>query len=182
MANPTVKKRATAPSGAVSSGETGLTLRFRDDAELGWTTVEGDAPLPAGQNVIVPLGQLANAVQDNAISALAVRLEAGEDARALAPHLARLTMVELVFPHFKDGRSYSAARILRDDLGFTGEIRATGEVLADQLTFMRRCGIDSLVLHPSVSQSAAQAAMARFDAVYQAASDPRTPVWKLRHV
>ena len=108
--------------------------------------------------------------------ATAVRLEAGDDARALIPHLGQLDVIEVAFPNFKDGRGYSAARILRE-AGYTGELRAQGDVLIDQLTFMRRCGFDSCAPEKPLDQSAARP----FPHVYQAAADGAVPIWKLRH-
>ena len=75
-------------------------------------------------------------------NAAAVRIEPGDDARELLPYLDRLKLVEVNFPAFTDGRGYSAARILRE-AGYTGELRAVGDVLVDQLFAMRRCGFDS---------------------------------------
>ncbi|MCA0432433.1 MAG: DUF934 domain-containing protein [Proteobacteria bacterium] len=60
----------------------------------------------------------------------------------LAPFLPRLALVIVTFPAFNDGRSYSIARQLRLE-GYQGEIRAAGNVLPDQLQFMRQVGIDS---------------------------------------
>ena len=78
-----------------------------------------------------------DAFLDTQTNATAVRLEAGEDARALLPHLDRIALVEVSFPSFRDGRGYSAARILRE-AGYTGELRAQGDVLVDQVLFMKR--------------------------------------------
>src|SRR3546814_13797047 len=75
-------------------------------------------------------------------NATAVRLEAGDDARRLVPYLDRIALIEIAFPRFRDGRGYSGARILRE-AGYTGELRAQGDVLVDQILFMRRCGLDS---------------------------------------
>lgn len=85
---------------------------------------------------------------------LGVEVSAGEPVEALQPHLARLRLVALVFPKFSDGRSYSAARLLRERFGYTGEIRATGEVLSDQIPLMRRCGIDSLEIRHAPTRRA----------------------------
>ena len=74
-------------------------------------------------------------------NAVAVRIEPGEDARALLPHLSRIALVEVSFPAYGDGRGYSSARILREH-GYKGELRATGDVLLDQLSHMKRCGFD----------------------------------------
>ena len=62
----------------------------------------------------------------------AVRLEPDDDARALLPFLDRLALIEIAFPKYRDGRGYSSARILRE-AGYTGELRAQGDVLVDQL-------------------------------------------------
>ena len=65
------------------------------------------------------------------------------DIDELAPYLDKLALVALVFPKFQDGRAYSQARILRERLGFRGELRATGQVLRDQFIFMQRAGFNS---------------------------------------
>lgn len=113
-------------------------------------------------------------------NATAVRLEPGEDARLLIPHLERLLLVEIGFPRFRDGRGYSSARILRE-AGYTGELRAQGDVLVDQILHMRRCGFDSFASESPMNEDVAAASLARYDYVYQTAADGAVPVWKLRH-
>lgn len=136
-------------------------LRFRDDApvEEPGTTLDGFLD------------------QSNAT---AVRIEAGEDVRRLLPFLERLRLVEIAFPTYRDGRGYSAARILRE-AGYAGELRAAGDVLVDQLWFMRRAGFDSFAPEKALDPAAVERALGRYDAVYQRAADGRVPVWQLRH-
>jgi uncharacterized protein (DUF934 family) len=110
----------------------------------------------------------------------AVRVEAGEDVRKLIPHFDRLKLVEISFPRFRDGRGYSAARILRES-GYTGELRAEGDVLVDQILFMRRCGFDSFAPAQPLDARLVEEALGRFPFVYQTATDAAVPVWKLRH-
>ena len=112
--------------------------------------------------------------------ASAVRLEAGEDARRLIPHLGRLQLIEVSFPRFRDGRGFSSARILRE-AGYTGELRAEGDVLIDLLFFMRRCGFDSFASQHSLNPADVDAALNRYSNVYQDATDAAVPIWKLRH-
>ena len=112
--------------------------------------------------------------------ASAVRLEAGDDARDLLPALDRLLLVEIAFPTFRDGRGYSAARILRE-AGYTGELRAAGDVLVDQMPFMRRCGFDSFAPDAPIDPLVLHRSLDRYDHHYQAAADAAAPVWKLRH-
>ena len=113
-------------------------------------------------------------------NATAVRIESGEDARALLPHLDRIALVEVSFPSFRDGRGYSSARILRE-AGYKGELRAQGDVLVDQIPLMRRCGFDSFAPNAPIDAETLAAALARYDFRYQAAADAVVPVWKLRH-
>nr|WP_246021566.1 DUF934 domain-containing protein [Alteraurantiacibacter aquimixticola] len=113
-------------------------------------------------------------------NASAVRIEPGDDARDLLPHLERLALVEVNFPVFGDGRGYSAARILRE-AGFTGELRAVGEVLVDQIAYMRRCGFDAFAPEKKLNEADVKAALTRFPEVYQKTVDARQPIWALRH-
>ena len=113
-------------------------------------------------------------------NATAVRLEPDDDARKLIPFLDRLTLIEIAFPKFRDGRGYSSARILRE-AGYTGELRAQGDVLVDQIAFMRRCGFDSFAPEGSLNPEAVERALSTYDQFYQKAADSAVPVWKLRH-
>jgi uncharacterized protein (DUF934 family) len=113
-------------------------------------------------------------------NATAVRIEPSDDARALIPHLDRLALIEVSFPKFRDGRGYSAGRILRE-AGYTGELRASGDVLVDQIAYMRRCGFDSFHADAELDEAAVERALNRYSDVYQDAADARPAVWKLRH-
>lgn len=113
-------------------------------------------------------------------NATAVRLEPDDDARALIPFLDRLTLIEVAFPKYRDGRGYSSARILRE-AGYNGELRAQGDVLVDQIAFMRRCGFDSFAPEASLNPEAVARALSTYDHAYQKAADTVVPVWKLRH-
>ena len=136
-------------------------LRFRNDA-------------PADEPAVSLDGFLE---QDNASS---VRIEAGEDVEQLIPHLDRLRLIEIDFPKFRDGRGFSTARILRE-AGYTGEIKATGDVLVDLVFFMRRCGFDSFAPDAPMKREDVEATMNRYPYVYQEAADDAVPIWKLRH-
>ena len=81
--------------------------------------------------------------------------------------LAGVTRIDLHFPKFTDGRAYSQAFLLRRRLGYTGEIRATGDVLIDQLVHMARCGFDVAVLKEGVDAADAQRQFERFSGFYQ---------------
>ena len=148
------------PDGTDIAGEPHL--RFRDDEPHDEPAVTLDAFL---------------ADQSNAI---AVRLEAGDDARALLPHLDRLALIEVSFPSFRDGRGYSAGRILRE-AGYRGEMRAAGDVLVDQLPLMRRCGFDSFAPEAEIDAATLERSLTRYETPYQCAADAAVPVWQRRH-
>ena len=94
-------------------------------------------------------------------------LELPNDADPMAADLTGITRIDLHFPKFTDGRAYSQARLLRQRLQFAGEIRATGDVLIDQLVHMARCGFDVAVLKDGVDAADAQRQFERFAGFYQ---------------
>ena len=150
---------AEAPSPALSDAP--ALLRFR-----------GDAPFES------PIAPLADFLAGGNFAA--VRIEPGEDVRLLNPHLDRLKLVEIAYPKFRDGRGYSSARILRE-AGFKGEIRAAGDVLVDQIEFMRRVGFDSFAPARPLDRTVVAATLDRYPHVYMKAADGKIPVWALRH-
>ena len=85
--------------------------------------------------------------------------------------------IDLHFPKFTDGRAYSQAFLLRRRLGFQGEIRATGDVLIDQLVSMSRTGFDVAVLRDGLDASAAQRQFDRFPAFYQGSAIDTQPLF-----
>ena len=136
-------------------------LRFRDDSPVSDPAVTVDAFL-------------------DQTNAAAVRIEPGDDARDLIPHLGQIGLVEVNFPSFGDGRGFSAARVLRE-AGYKGELRAVGDVIVDMIGHMKRCGFDAFAPDKAISQADAEAAFNRWPHVYQPAADTRTPIWALRH-
>ncbi|MAC60231.1 MAG: oxidoreductase [Novosphingobium sp.] len=113
-------------------------------------------------------------------NATAVRIEPGDDARALLPYLDQLALVEVNFPAWTDGRGYSSARVLRE-AGYTGEIRAVGDIVIDMLGHLKRCGFDAFAPEHPLNPADAQNAFDRWDNVYQATADGRQPIWAKRH-
>jgi len=109
-----------------------------------------------------------------------VRIEPGEDARALLPHIDRIARVEISFPAYTDGRGYSSAQILREQ-GYVAELRACGDVLVDQLPYMRRCGFDSFASDAPLDPKVVKSSLERYDDQYQKTVDGRQPIWAKRH-
>ena len=109
-----------------------------------------------------------------------VRIASNESIEDLAYDLPRLALVALEFPKYRDGRAYTSARLLRERFGYSGEIRAVGDVLREQAGFMVRCGIDAFEVADGSSPEEWAAATHRYRHVYQRAADSRAPAWKER--
>ena len=155
-------------------------------AENLWSYVEDDAALSDAASII-SLQRL----EDNADTLrsrnapLGVILRAGEkqgeDVRRLAPFLDMIQLVAIEFPVYRNGRGFSSARILREELEFDGEVRAMGEVLFDQWQPMARCGINAFEVDASISLDQFNQALGEFSQAYQPASDARRGILWQRH-
>lgn len=143
-----------------------------------------DASLPASTDaIVVSLERWQRDAEALAAtgSKVAVRLANTTDVRALPDSLLACPMIELLFPAFADGRAYSQARLLRERLGYHGQIRARGSaVVADQLQGMARVGIDAFVLREDQNPETAARALHGFDLAYQGACDTLPRVRQLR--
>lgn len=109
---------------------------------------------------------IANSAHQHSVTSPKV-LELANDADPMEADLDGVERIDLNFPKFTDGRAYSQARLLRQRRQFTGEIRATGDVLIDQLVHMGRCGFDVAVLKDGVDAADAQRQFDRFAGFYQ---------------
>jgi len=90
-----------------------------------------------------------------------------DDVNALLPFVAQLALICIEFPIFTDGRGYSHARLLRKRLGFIGELRAVGDIRADQILFMQRVGIDSFDCNKLPDSALLQQITSRYNYNYQ---------------
>lgn len=148
-----------------------------------WQELSDDAPLPEGGNVVVSLErwQRDEAVLRASNRPIGIRLQNNQSPLALADDLDRMSLVVIEFPKFSDGRAFSQARLLRDRLGFKGEIRAVGSILRDQYLFMIRCGIDAVELPDGKPIDGYLEALGEFSVWYQPAADDRVTAMSLRH-
>jgi len=148
-----------------------------------WRFVGDDAAIPVDEPATVSLKrwQAEGETLRGRNAPVGVRLKNDESALLLGADVHHLAVVEVEFPKFTDGRAFSQARILRDKLGYKGEVRAFGNVLRDQYFYMTRCGIDAVELPEGKSVEGYLAALKEFTAWYQPASDNRRTVLQLRH-
>ncbi|MGO1750241.1 MAG: DUF934 domain-containing protein [Marinobacter sp.] len=111
---------------------------------------------------------------------IGVWLDSHDEPGILADHVHELSLVAVNFPKFSDGRGYSTARLLRERFGYKNELRAIGDVLLDQLQFMKRCGFDTYDLRPDKDTRKAARSLNFFSQGYQAATDTNLPLFRRR--
>lgn len=158
-------------------------VKDNDLLEDVYTDVAGQDDLPASGAIIVDLEQW-QANKDSLTGRagpVGVRLRSDQPPELIAGDLGSLAMIALEFPTFRDGRAYSYARLLRDQYGFRGEVRAVGDVLLEQLHFMERTGFDAFELKSDDPLRDLQIASSDLDVWYQPSSDGRATVIEHRH-
>lgn len=147
-----------------------------------WHSVADEEALAAGVPSIISLTRW----RDDAAglkahdAPLGLRLLAGENPEDLGEDVHLFSLIELTFPAFKDGRAYSYARILRQDLGYEGELRAAGEVLRSQLRFMHRVGFDAYEVDERITPDVLAHELGRYKHRYQPSSDTGESILTLR--
>jgi len=146
-------------------------IRRREIVIDDWHTIDED---PDGQSgaLILPLARWHTERErwSSWHGRLGVRISPADRVELLRADLPRLSLIAIEFPSPSEGRGYSQARVLRDRLKFTGEIRAVGHVKRDQIFFMARCGIDAFELAAGVTPQSVLTAFDDFDVAYQPAS------------
>lgn len=155
--------------------------------EDSWTLLakpEGEAAsveVPAGQ-VIVPLSVwLAQKAHLQTRQDIGVWLDSDETASQLGDDARALPLVAVNFPVFMDGRSFSTARLLRERYGFTGELRAVGNFIRDQLCYLRRCGVNAFAFtREDMNLEDALKSLGDFSEYYQASVDQPLPLFRRR--
>lgn len=140
---------------------------------------EETAELPAGP-CIVPLARW-QAERDtlSARDDIAVWLASDQSPRLLGDDIGKLPLIAVDFPGFADGRGFTYGRELREQHGFSGELRAIGEFMRDQLAYLSRCGFNSFALQNS-DLRAALASLKDFSVHYQVSVDNPQPLFRAR--
>lgn len=112
---------------------------------------------------------------------IGVWLDSDETADLIGAEANRFSVIGLNFPLFMDGRAFSTARLLRERYGFTGELRAVGHFIRDQLCYLRRCGVNAFAFHnPDENLEEALKSLNDFNEYYQASVDQPLPLFRRR--
>lgn len=147
-----------------------------------WTFVPDGAVLPDAGKVTVSLLRFLGMKQgqENGPLPQGVRLGPADDVAELEPYLSELSLIEVDFPRYVDGRGYSHAQLIRRRYGYEGELRAVGHVLRDQIFYMNRSGFDAYETRRA-SVSEVVEALSEYSVVYQPAAAPSVPAFRKRH-
>jgi uncharacterized protein (DUF934 family) len=110
----------------------------------------------------------------------AIWIAPDDDFESCAEQLGELDLIAVDFPSFRDGRGYSIGYLLRSRYEWKGELRAVGDVLRDQLNYMRRCGFDAFALRADKNVHDALKSFSRYSVQYQGAVDEPLPLFRRR--
>jgi uncharacterized protein (DUF934 family) len=148
-----------------------------------WIAVADDQPIPATGDVLISWQRFdrCDIEPETRDGRVGLRIAPEDDLLQVITHLPKVSLVAIDFPKFGDGRGYTKARLLRERYQYKGELRAVGEVLADQLFYMLRCGFDSFQLAAGKDTQAALRAFETFSVKYQAATDEPRPLYVRAH-
>ncbi|TQV81289.1 DUF934 domain-containing protein [Exilibacterium tricleocarpae] len=146
-----------------------------------WTLLDADATdIPAGK-VIAPLAlwQARREMLEQR-DHLGVWLDTDETADQLGADAQTLSLIAVNFPGFMDGRGFTTGRLLRERYGFSGELRAVGHFMRDQLCYLKRCGFTAFHFAEPVDLDAALQSLDDFTEYYQAGTDQPLPLFRRR--
>ncbi len=148
-------------------------IKGRAAAANGWA-LAGTPGAESATHLILPLADYIKAIEAGEPADRRAPLLKAEnhDVSPLAPYLGRVPLVAVNFASTGDGRGFTQARLLRQRLGYQGELRAVGKIRADQMFFLARCGFDAFELLDDEDLATAVAQLDRFSVAYQPGSGP----------
>ena len=148
-----------------------------------WHWPEAREPIAALMPAVVPLARLKaerKSLAGLTDGQLGVILQPEDDPLVLADVLPSLALICVNFPSFTDGRGYSIARLIRERLGWKGELRAVGDIQRDQIPYLSRVGFNAFALKPGQDVEAVLGAFNDFSEAYQADADQPLPLFRRR--
>jgi len=148
-----------------------------------FTNISDAEAIPDQGDLIVSLAQWQEhkTLLKNRDDQLGIVLRSDEKPELIAEDLESFAVIALDFPAFGDGRAYSYARLLRDRHGYSGELRAVGDVLLEQFHFMNRVGFNAFSVESEDAAKDWEIAAADVSVWYQPTNDGRKSIIQLRH-
>lgn len=148
--------------------------------ENDWAIIDSEEALQSATGKVLVSTELLEKAKENSDLTAGLILNGDADLDALKDQIADASVVAINFPAFADGRGYSLARLLKERFNYEGEIRAIGDVLIDQLHFMKRCGFDTYLLKEGLIAKEALNYFKTFSDPYQLAYDEKQPLFRRR--
>lgn len=147
-----------------------------------WVIETEETKAGSNEKAILPLASFLEKAEAGE-TGLGVLIQPADNVKALAPWLDRIALVAVSFPAFSDGRAFSHASLLRERIGYQGELRAVGDVLIDQIPLMLRVGITSFaVTNPVAIRRLEEGRLPGIANHYQPtarkAEDPKSYSWR----
>lgn len=155
-------------------------IRNRQVVDDIFVKLDDDSVLDEGTSIIVsyPRWQRDRKRLSERVGPLGVQVPSALPVAALGPEAATFSVIAIEVPAFTDGRVYTTARLLRHRFRYRGELRATGNVLRDQLQYLERCGFDAFEIDPRHDAESALSGFADFSVKYQPAADEMEPLFR----
>ena len=153
--------------------------RLIDDS---WTLLTEDSEsLPSGDILLsYSQWQTFSDQLDSHDGSVGVIIEGNADIEDIIEPLLKLPLIAINFPKFADGRAFSSARLIRERYNYTGEIRAVGGFIRDQLYYLSRCGFNAFKFDDSVDLTESAKSLQDFSEAYQVSVDQESPLFRRR--
>ena len=153
--------------------------RLIDDS---WTLLTEDSEsLPSGDILLsYSQWQIFSDQLDSHDGSVGVIIEGNADIEDIIEPLLKLPLIAINFPKFADGRAFSSARLIRERYEYTGEIRAVGGFIRDQLYYLSRCGFNAFKFDDSVDLTESAKSLQDFSEAYQVSVDQESPLFRRR--
>lgn len=146
-----------------------------------WATyLDAETELPSCNKIIVTLDFWLNNKDALRGKQVGLCIFGDTDLSLASEDIKKFSLIAIHFPAFTDGRGFSQARLITERYNYEGEVRAIGDVLIDQLHFMKRCGINTFLLSEGVDPELALKHLDTFSHPYQLAQDIKTPLFLRR--
>lgn len=144
-----------------------------------WIIIEKDfdGELPMGK-LLLPLQYWLENRENLQLMCTGLWIDSDEEVEAIGFEANLFPLIAVNFPGFADGRGFSTARLLKERYGFTGQVRAIGNVIQDQLFYLKRCGFDSFDLKEGTNLEDAVASLSDFSVTYQTSVDQPEPLFR----
>ncbi len=132
-----------------------------------WEYIIDETPVKADFIIVSLVRWQQERDQLSRVKHLGVRLAPDVELEEIANDLSHFQLIELYFPVFTDGRAFTHARLLRSRYGFTGDIRASGDFMRDQVFYLNRVGVSSFELNDQDNAQQVIQSMDDFSVNYQ---------------